>query len=97
MSKVQNKPDKNKSLMAGISGAILGGISGALVGASFAGGSGALVGGLLGAAYMGLVEGITDARRQPGELKPLWHRLIGTTIVGAAFGALLGFITDHRS
>jgi len=93
MSKKQNKPDNSKALMAGISGAILGGISGALIGASFTGGSGALAGGLLGAAYMGLVEGITDARRQPGELKPLWHRLIGTTIVGAAFGALLGFVT----
>lgn len=92
MSKVQDKPDMNKALMAGISGAILGGISGALVGASFNESRGALVGGLLGAVYMGLAEGITDARRHPGELKPLWHRLIGTTIVGAAFGALLGFV-----
>jgi hypothetical protein len=43
---------------------------------------------------MGLVEGITDARRRSGELKPLWHRLIGTAIVGAALGALLGFIVN---
>lgn len=92
MSSPQSNADPNKAIMAGISGAILGGISGALIGASFSGGEGALVGGVIGAVYMGLAEGITDARRQPGELKSLWHRLIGTVIVGGAFGALLGFI-----
>jgi hypothetical protein len=92
MSSQQGKQTQSKPIAAGIGGALLGGISGALIGASFAEGRGALAGGITGALYMGIAEGITDIRRQPGELKPLWHRLIGTTIVGAAFGALLGFI-----
>lgn len=92
MSNPHGKSDQNKAVMAGISGALLGGISGALIGASFSGGRGALAGGVIGALYMGIAEAVTDVRRQPGELKPLWHRLIGTVIVGAAFGALLGFI-----
>jgi hypothetical protein len=85
-----NRRNQSSPLAAGISGAILGGASGLLIGASYDGGRGALIGGLLGALYFGLVEGITHARRRPGELKPLWHRLIGSVIVGAATGALLG-------
>lgn len=84
-----------KALSAGLSGALLGSISGALIGYSFSGGEGALIGALVLGLYMGLVEGITDARRPAGELKPLWHRLIGTTIVGAALGAFLGFFIDN--
>jgi outer membrane lipoprotein SlyB len=76
MSSQQGKPDQNKAITAGISGAILGGISGALIGASFSGADGALIGALAGALYMGITEAVTDLRRQPGELKPLWHRLI---------------------
>ena len=86
MSSSQLKLDWNKAVMAGISGAILGGISGGLIGASLDGGRGALIGGLVGAAYMGFAEGVTDAARKPGDLKPLWHRLVGTTILGAALG-----------
>jgi len=94
MSRPPGNPEQNKAMMAGISGAILGALSGALIGVSFAGGQGALLGGFIGALYMGITEGVTDLRRRPGELKPLWHRLIGTTIIGAALGALLGFIID---
>jgi hypothetical protein len=94
MSSQQGRPDQNKAIMAGISGAILGGISGALIGASFSGVDGALIGALAGALYMGITEAITDIRRRSGELKPLWHRLIGSAIVGAALGALLGLIFD---
>lgn len=53
-----------------------------------------MIGGLLTALYMGLAEAITDARRQPGELKSQWHRIVGTTIVGAAIGAFLGFFIN---
>lgn len=83
-----------KALSAGLSGALLGCISGALIGYSFSGGSGALIGALVFGLYMGIVEGITDVRRPAGELKPLWHRLVGTTIVGAALSVFLGFFID---
>lgn len=94
MSDQSKNRQSGKVLAAGVSGAILGGISGALIGYSISGSQGALIGGLLIALYMGLAEAITDARRQPGELKSQWHRVVGTTIVGAAIGAFLGFFID---
>jgi hypothetical protein len=87
--------ETGKVLAAGVSGAILGAVSGALIGYSIFGGQGALVGALIVGLYMGLAEAITDARRQPGELKPQWHRIVGTTIVGAALGALLGVFIEN--
>ena len=69
---------------AGITGALIGGASGALIGYSFAGSDGTLIGAILGALYFGLVEAITDVRRKPAGLKPLWHRLIGA-VIGTVF------------
>ncbi|MGD2048020.1 MAG: hypothetical protein PVH03_00900 [Chloroflexota bacterium] len=53
----------------------MGGANGALIGNSFAGSDGLLIGALIGALYFGLVEAITDVRRKPAGLKPLWHAL----------------------
>jgi hypothetical protein len=86
------KHQKGSPVAAGISGAVYGGISGALIGWSFSGRAGALTGALIGAIYFGLAEAITDARRQPGQLKPLWHRLIGTTVVGAALAVVVSVL-----
>lgn len=95
MSAQVSRRKPSNPLAAGIAGALLGGASGALIGYSFAGSDGLLIGALIGALYFGLVEAITDVRRKPAGLKPLWHRLIGTTIVGAAGGVILSFIIDN--
>jgi hypothetical protein len=95
MSDQVSRRKPSNPVAAGIAGALLGGASGALIGYSFAGSDGIPVGALLGALYFGLVEAITDVRRKPAALKPLWHRLIGTTIVGAAVAVILSFIIDN--
>ncbi|MBZ0301495.1 MAG: complement resistance protein TraT [Anaerolineae bacterium] len=82
-------PQQAKPVLAGLAGAVFGGVSGALIGSSFSGESGAVLGGFVGAAYWGIAEAITDLRRQPGQLKPLVHRILSTTLLGAALGAVL--------
>lgn len=95
MSAQASRRKPSNPVAAGIAGAILGGASGALIGYSLAGSDGILIGAILGALYFGLVEAITDVRRKPAGLKPLWHRLIGTTIVGAAVAVILSFVVDN--
>jgi hypothetical protein len=80
---------------AGISGAIIGAFSGGLIGWSFAEEQGAVAGALAGGLYFGLVEAVTDVRRQPGEMKPLWHRIIGTTIFTAAVAVVVGLLVKN--
>lgn len=80
---------------AGIGGAVLGIISGGIVGWSIAGIDGILIGVPIAGAYMGLTEAITDARREPGTLKPLWHRIVGSTLVSAAVAVILSFLTGN--
>ncbi len=94
MSKETDKQVGAGPVKAGISGAILGAFSGGLIGWSFAGGQGALVGALAGGLYFGLVEAVTDVRRKPGEMKPLWHRIIGTTLFTAAVAVLISLLVD---
>lgn len=85
-------------LAAGIAGAIYGGACGALIGASLTsliGRDGAWLGAVAGALYFGLAEAITDARRQPGQLKPHWHRIMASIAFGAALGAVVGFYISN--
>jgi hypothetical protein len=86
---------RGNPLAAGFAGAIYGGISGALIGASLNGSDGAWLGAIVGGLYFGLVEAITDARRQPGELKPLWHRFFASVVIGAAVAAAVGFFISN--
>ena len=81
---------RRNPLAAGLVGAIYGGACGALIGASLNGRDGAWLGAIAGALYFGFVEAITDVRRQPGQLKPHWHRIIVSVAFGAAI-ALLAF------
>ena len=97
MSESQKKPRKSSALSAGIAGAVYGGIAGALIGYSFSGSDGAWIGAIAGALYSGIAEAVTDIRRKPGELKPLWHRLIGATIMGAAFAVVVSLIFENAS
>jgi hypothetical protein len=86
---------RGNPLAAGIAGAIYGGVSGALIGASLNGSEGAWLGAAIGALYFGLVEAITDVRRKPGELKPLWHRFVASVVIGAAAAAAAGFFISN--
>lgn len=79
----------SKALYAAAWGVVIGGISGAFIGADFTGASGALLGGFTGALYLGAAEAITDLQRRPGHMKPYLHRVISTTILGGALGAVL--------
>jgi hypothetical protein len=88
---MEQKQDR-KWLAAGIAGGVFGLITGALIGASLAGNSGIVPGAILVGLYQGVIEALTDWRRQPGQLKPLWHRIVGTTLLGAAFGGVLASV-----
>lgn len=91
----RNRRRRGSPLAAGVAGALYGGTCGALIGASLDGRSGAWLGAVVGAFYFGLVEAITDARRQPGELKPHWHRIVASIAVGAAIAAATGFFISN--
>ena len=78
-------------LDAGIWGIALGAASGAVLGAAIDG-IGAGVGALVGAAVYAPAEVITTMSRSPGEIKPLWQRIFGSTLLMALFGWLLGLI-----
>jgi hypothetical protein len=85
---------KHKALNAGIAGAVMGVIGGALIGFSFgAAWQGAIIGGLL----IGAGEGVGDWRREAGQMKPFAWRLLVSTFLGAAFGALWGLLFPDLS
>ncbi len=77
---------KQRTLNAGIAGALLGALGGAIIGTSY----GAIWQfALIGAFLLGLGESITDWTRQPAQLKPLPYRIIVAAGFGAVFGSLL--------
>ncbi len=95
MSVDSSRRKRSNPLTAGISGAILGAVSGGLIGYSLTGAAGVLVGAITGALYFGIVEAVTDINREPAGLKPLWHRIIGSTMVGAALSVVLAFFIEN--
>ena len=72
-------------------GAALGAASGAVLGGAIDG-VGAGLGAVIGAALYAPAEVITSIRRGPAEPKPLWHRILSSTLLMALFGWLLGLI-----
>jgi hypothetical protein len=72
-------------------GVALGATSGAVLGDAIDG-VGAGAGALIGAALYAPAEVITSIGRGPGELKPLWHRILSSALLMALFGWLLGLI-----
>ena len=72
-------------------GAALGAASGAVLGHAI-GGVGAGAGAVIGALVLAPAEAITSVRRGPGELQPLWHRILSSVLLMALFGWLLGLI-----
>jgi hypothetical protein len=72
-------------------GVTLGAASGAVLGDAIDG-VGAGIGAVIGAALLAPAEAITSIRRGPGELQPLWHRILSSVLLMALFGWLLGLI-----
>jgi hypothetical protein len=72
-------------------GAALGAASGAVLGGAIDG-VGAGPGAAIGAALYAPAEVITTMQQSPAEPKPLWHRILSSTLLMALFGWLLGLI-----
>jgi len=90
-------PDRRRRSRSGrlldalIWGASLGAASGAVLGHAIEGvGGGA--GALIGAALIAPAEVITSIRQGPGELKPLWQRVVSSALLMVLFGWVLGLI-----
>jgi hypothetical protein len=95
MSDRSKTPKRGSPLASGIFGAVYGAACGALIGASLNGRDGAWLGAAAGALYFGPAEAITGARRQPGQMKPHWHRIIASVVFSAATGAVVGFYISN--
>ena len=93
--KQENRPSQQrKALNAGIAGGIMGVIGGLLIGTSLGyAWQGASLGGLL----IGAGEAFFDWTRKAGEMKPFLWRLLVSTFLGAAFGALWGLLFPSLS
>jgi hypothetical protein len=72
-------------------GVALGAASGAVLGAAIDG-LGAGAGAVIGAALYAPAEAFTSLRRGAAEIKPLWQRIVGSALLMAVFGWLLGLI-----
>jgi len=90
-------PDRRRRSRSGrvldalIWGTALGAASGAVLGDAIDGvgvGPGAVIGALL----LAPAEAITGIRRGPGEVQPLWLRILSSTLLMALFGWLLGLL-----
>jgi hypothetical protein len=71
-------------------------VIGALAGAALTAGFGPAaigIGTVVGAAVLAVTEKISRAQQKPGEIPPLWSRIIGSTAFGAILGWPFGKIT----
>ncbi|MET0810309.1 MAG: hypothetical protein ABWY65_04250 [Thermoleophilaceae bacterium] len=76
-------------------GAALGAAAGAVLGAAIDA-IGAGVGALIGVLLYAPAEAVTSLSRGAGEVSPLWQRIIGSALLMALFGWLLGLIGLHE-
>jgi hypothetical protein len=90
-------PDRRRRSRSGrlvdavIWGAILGAASGAVLGDAIEG-VGPAIGALIGAASIAVAEASASMARRPGVPNPLWNRILGSALLMALFGWLLGLI-----
>jgi hypothetical protein len=89
---MRDRKDLSHLVGVGISGALFGGLSGALIGYSL---DTPWIGMVLGAIYLAGAEVWADMRRQPGQTKSVWHRVIGSTLMVAALAVLIDALTDN--
>jgi len=86
-------PKRSRSgrvLDAAVWGVALGAAGGAVLGAAV--GIGAAGGAVLGAAVYGTGEVLTTRDRPAAQPKPLWQRILGSVLLMALFGGLLGLV-----
>src|SRR6185295_5694664 len=90
-------PDRRRRSRSGrlldalVWGAALGAAAGAVLGAAIDE-VGAGVGALIGVLVYAPAEAVTSLSRGAAEVKPLWQRILGSALVMALFGWLLGLI-----
>jgi len=95
--RIMGGPDRRRRSRSGrlldslVWGTALGAASGAVLGASIDG-LGAGAGALLGAVLYAPAEAVTSTTRGPAEIKPLWVRILGSALLMALFGRLLGLV-----
>jgi hypothetical protein len=93
------QPDRRKRsrsgrlLDAAVWGALLGAAAGAVLGDAIDG-VGAGVGALIGAVSYPPVEVLATVTRRPAQPGPLWGRILGSALLMALVGALLGLVED---
>src|SRR5205085_8441761 len=75
-------------------GTVLGAAAGAALGAAI--GIGAAAGALIGVALYAPAEALTTMYRSGVGVKPLWQRIVGSALLMALFGWLLGLIGVDR-
>jgi len=93
----RHKRSKSGRLLdAAVWGVLIGAAGGAVLGAGIDG-IGAPLGALIGAAVYAPAEVLTTLRRTAAQPKPLWQRILGSVLLMAIFGWLLGLIIgdDH--
>jgi hypothetical protein len=96
-SQAMGDPDRRRRSRSGrlldalVWGVALGAASGAVLGDALDG-VGAGTGALIGAALYAPAEAITTITRSSAEPKPLWQRILSSTLLMALFGWLLGLI-----
>jgi len=83
-------------LDAAVWGAVIGAAGGAALGAGIDG-IGAALGAVIGAVVFAPAEVLTALRRTAAQPKPLWERILGSVLLMAIFGWLLGLVIgdDH--
>src|SRR4051812_720023 len=87
-------PKRSRSgrlLDAAVWGVARGGAGGGVLGAAVAG-LGAAIGAVLGAAVYAAAEVLTTRDRPAAQPKPLWGRILGSVLLMALFGRLLGLV-----
>jgi hypothetical protein len=82
---------RGRLLDALIWGAVAGAAAGAVLGAAIDG-VGAAAGAVAGAAVYAAAEAVTSVRRSAAEPKPLWSRILGSVLLMALFGWLMGLV-----
>jgi hypothetical protein len=97
LTQAMSEPDRRRRSRSGrildalVWGVGLGAASGAVLGDALEG-VGAGTGAVIGAALYAPAEVITTITRSPAEPKPLWQRILSSTLLMALFGWLLGLI-----
>jgi hypothetical protein len=90
----RKRSKSGRVLDAVVWGVVIGAAGGAVLGAGIDS-IGAALGAVIGAAVYAPAEVLTTLRRTPAQPKPLWQRILGSVLLMAIFGWLLGLVIGH--